>query len=193
VVLIGSPDPVVRTALAEAARHRLPDRPDVVARLRSDPVAVVRLLALVAAFDRDDPAAWPDLDAAIRAELDECAGVLGVPGRPFSQSAAQNWSRALTGLDREQDCCTWVERLTDRSETAEIKLEGVRMSSAAMRAWRAAPARLTPALPRSRNSSPGSTGPRTTYRTGRCTSWAGSARRPRMRYRRSGSTRCRPR
>jgi HEAT repeat protein len=145
-VLVAAPDPVVRTALAEAARHRLPDRPDIVARLRSDSVAAVRLLALVAAFDRDDPAAWPDLDAAIRAELGGCAGVLGVPGRPFSPSAAQHWSRALTGLDREQDCCTWAQRLTDRSETAEIKLEGVRMSSAAMRAWRAAPARSTPAL-----------------------------------------------
>jgi hypothetical protein len=111
------------------------------------PPADLHRLALVAAFDRADPAAWPDLDAAIRAELDECAGVLGAPGRPFSQSAGQNWSRALTGLDRKQDCCTWVERLTDRSETADIKLEGVRMSSAAMRAWRAAPARVTPALP----------------------------------------------
>ncbi|MEU4623439.1 HEAT repeat domain-containing protein [Actinoplanes sp. NPDC023801] len=145
-VLIASPDPAVRIALAEAARHELARHPAVVERLRSDPVAAVRLLAVVAAFSEDDPAAWPALDEAARAELEGCTGVLGVEGRPFSCTAAGHWSRALTGLDREEDCYRWAERLTGRSEAAQIKLEGVRMSRAAMRVWRAAPARLTPAL-----------------------------------------------
>jgi hypothetical protein len=72
--LIASPDPAVRVALAEAARHELARHPAVVGRLRSDPVAAVRLLAVVAAFSKDDPAAWPALDEAARAELEGCAG-----------------------------------------------------------------------------------------------------------------------
>ncbi|MEU7611814.1 HEAT repeat domain-containing protein [Micromonospora sp. NPDC049204] len=52
----------------------------------------------------------------------------------------------LTGLDRELDRYAWAERLVNRSERPQVRLEGVRMALAAMREWRAAPARLTPML-----------------------------------------------
>ncbi|MEU8285158.1 HEAT repeat domain-containing protein [Micromonospora sp. NPDC048905] len=52
----------------------------------------------------------------------------------------------LTGLDRELDRYAWAERLANRSERPQVRLEGVRMALAAMREWRAAPARLTPML-----------------------------------------------
>jgi HEAT repeat protein len=132
--LTASTDPVVRIALVDALpRHQLAES------LRSDPVPAIRLLANIAAYGRDDPAAWPALDAAIRADLEAAAPRLTLP-------AGERWARALAGLDREQDCCTWAERLTNNTEKPQVRLEGVRIGLAAMREWRAAPGRLTPTL-----------------------------------------------
>ncbi|MEU4560983.1 hypothetical protein AB0F72_21600 [Actinoplanes sp. NPDC023936] len=140
-------DPVARIALvdamtwASAPRHR----PDL-NRLRSDPVPAIRLLANVALFDRDDPAAWAGLDAAVRADLDASAGVLDAPGSCLRLTAGERWARVLTGFDREEDCYAWVRRLTDPAANPQVRREGVRMAVEAMRQWRAAPARLTPVL-----------------------------------------------
>ncbi|MEU4163471.1 hypothetical protein [Actinoplanes sp. NPDC026670] len=145
--LNASTDPVVRIAFVDAmpwnqvTRHQA-----ILETLRSDPVAAVRLLANVAVFTRDDPAAWPALDAAIRADLEPCAGVLNAPGSRLSRTAGERWARALTSLDREQDCYAWTQRLANRVERPQVKLEGVRMALAAMREWRAAPDRVTPIL-----------------------------------------------
>jgi len=145
--LNASTDPIVRIALVDAMPwHLVAQRREILARLRSDPVPAIRLLADVAVFSRDDPVAWPALDAAIRADLEPCAGVLNAPGSHLSLTAGERWARALTGLDREQDCYTWVERLVSRVERPQVRLEGVRMGLAAMRQWRAAPGRVTPIL-----------------------------------------------
>jgi hypothetical protein len=97
-------------------------------------------------FSEDDPATWPTLNAAIRADLEACAGVLDAPGSRFPETAGQHWARALTRLDREEDCCAWAERLANLAESPETRREGVRMAVAAMRKWRAAPGRVTPML-----------------------------------------------
>ncbi|WP_203922466.1 hypothetical protein [Rugosimonospora africana] len=145
--LNASSDPVARIALVDAlirppvSRHRA-----VLERLRSDSVAAIRLLVTIATFSRDESAAWPALDAAVRADLEASIGVLDAPGSRLSLTAGQRWALALTGLDREQDCYAWVQRLTDPAESPQVRLEGVRMAVAAMRQWRAAPGRLTPLL-----------------------------------------------
>ena len=145
--LDASIDPVVRVALVDAMpwpkvwRHEA-----VLERLRSDPVPAIRLLASIAVFSEHDPATWPVLDAAIRADLEASVGVLTAPGSRLQASVGQRWARALTGLDREEDCCSWVERLASPAESPRVRLEGVRMAVEAMRKWRAAPARVTPIL-----------------------------------------------
>ncbi|PYC63437.1 hypothetical protein C7C45_31845 [Micromonospora arborensis] len=145
--LAASTDPVVRIALVDAipwswvAQHQA-----ILERLRSDLVPAIRLLANIAVFSRDDPVAWPALDAAVLADLESCAGVLNGPGSRLEETGGERWARALTGFDREQDCYAWAERLANRSESPEVRLEGVRMALAAMREWRGAPARVTPML-----------------------------------------------
>ncbi|MEV6596769.1 hypothetical protein AB0M36_07865 [Actinoplanes sp. NPDC051346] len=144
--LNASSDPVARIALVDAlirppaSWHRA-----VLERLRSDSVPAIRLLATIAVFSRDDPAAWPTLDAAVHADLEACVGVLDAPGSPLL-TAGERWAGVLTGLDREEECCSWVQRLVDPAESPQIRREGVRMAVAAMRQWRAAPGRLTPML-----------------------------------------------
>ncbi|MEU0562328.1 HEAT repeat domain-containing protein [Dactylosporangium sp. NPDC006015] len=145
--LNASTDPVVRIALLHAVlRGKIPGHQATLKRLRRDPVPAVRLLANSAALSRDDSAAWPAMDAAIRADLEASIGVLNAPESRVSDSAGELWSRALIGLDREQDCCAWAERLANPAESRQVRLEGVRMAVAAMRAWRAAPGRVTPML-----------------------------------------------
>jgi len=118
----------------------------VLQRLRSDSVAAIRLLAAIAAISGDEPAAWPALDAAVHADLEASSGVLDAPGSHPPRTAGERWARALTGLDREQDCYAWAHRLADPAESPQVRLEGIRMAVAAMRKWRAAPGRLTPML-----------------------------------------------
>ncbi|MER7416866.1 HEAT repeat domain-containing protein [Micromonospora peucetia] len=145
--LIASTDPVVRIALVEAMPwHKVLRHEAILERLRADPVPAVRLLANIAVFSKDDPAAWPVLDAAIRADLETCAGVLDSPGSRLPKTAGQHWAWALTRLDREEDCCSWAQRLANPAERPEVRREGVRMAVAAMREWRAAPGRVTPLL-----------------------------------------------
>ncbi|MGC4747057.1 hypothetical protein ACLQ28_15570 [Micromonospora sp. DT201] len=145
--LAASTDPVVRIAFVDAMPwNKVAQHQTILERLRSDLVPAVRLLANIAVFSRDDPAAWPALDAAILADLELCAGVLKGPGIRLEQTGGERWARALTGLDREQDCYAWAERLTNRSASPQVRLEGVRMALAAMREWRAAPGRVTPML-----------------------------------------------
>lgn len=140
-----SNDPVLRIGLVDAMPwHKVPRHRAILERLRSDPVPAIRLRASVAVFSEDESAAWPALDAAILADLEACAGVLDAPGSRTGQTAGQYWAQALTGLDRESDCYTWAERLTDPGQSPPVRLEGVRMAVAAMRQWRAAPGRLTP-------------------------------------------------
>jgi phosphopantetheinyl transferase (holo-ACP synthase) len=147
-VLNASSDPVVRIALVDAmAWHQVAQHQAILERLRSDLVPAIRLLASVAVFSSDDPGAWRVLDAAVRADLEPCAGVLNAPGSRRSLTAGERWARALTGLDREQDCYAWTERLTNRVERPQVRLEGVRMALVAMRDWRAAPGRVTPVYP----------------------------------------------
>lgn len=130
-------DPDTRIALADALNRHVP------ARLRSDPVPAVRVLATLAAYPSDDPPAWPALDAEIRADLDACAGVLEAGGRI---TAGERWAWAMVSLDREEDCLAWAQRLAGPAENPTINAEGVRLARRAMRIWRAAPARLTPML-----------------------------------------------
>jgi HEAT repeat protein len=145
--LDASSDPVVRIGLVETMlrRQRL-QRRAIPERLRSDAVAAVRLLATVAAFSKDDPAAWPGLDAAIHADLEAAVGALGNPGYLLSATGGQYWSWELVRLDREEACYTWAQRLAKRSERPGVRLEGVRMALEAMRKWRAAPSRVAPIL-----------------------------------------------
>ncbi|MEV0564901.1 hypothetical protein [Dactylosporangium sp. NPDC050588] len=152
-VLAASCDPVVRIALMQAMSRRDVAGYHAVAgcratlyRLRSDSEPAVRLLAGVAAYRSDDPAAWPALDAAIRADVEAAADALAEPGLSCPQTPGEVWARALTGLDREQDCCAWAHRLTEPCERPQLRLDGIRMAVAAMRTWRAAPVRLTPML-----------------------------------------------
>ncbi|WP_208466683.1 HEAT repeat domain-containing protein [Actinoplanes flavus] len=134
-----SADPIVRTALMEVMpwqrirRHRA-----ILERLRTDPVAAIRFLANIALLGRDES---PVRDAAIRADLEASIAALNTPG-----SAGQRWAWALAGVDREEDCCLFAERLTDSAGSESVRLEGVRMAAAAMCEWRAAPARVTPML-----------------------------------------------
>ncbi|MCX4388837.1 HEAT repeat domain-containing protein [Micromonospora peucetia] len=145
--LNASTDPVVRIALVDAMPwHEVPRHQAILERLGSDPVPAIRLLANIAVFSRDDSAAWPVLDAAIRADLESCAGVLDAPGSRLPETAGQHWAGVLTRLDREEDCYAWAQRLADPAESPEARLEGVRMAVAATREWRAAPARVTPML-----------------------------------------------
>jgi hypothetical protein len=145
--LAGSTDPVARIALVEAIPwRRVPGRRVILERLRSDAVPAIRLLATVAVLSRDDPAAWPDLDGAVLSDLEASIGVLNAPGSLRSLTAGERWARALAGVDREEDCYGWVERLVNPARSAQVRLEGVRMAVAAMREWRAAPGRLTAVL-----------------------------------------------
>ncbi|MGC4782524.1 HEAT repeat domain-containing protein [Micromonospora zamorensis] len=145
--LEASTDPVVRIAFVDAIPwNEVPHHRAILERLRSDLVPAVRLLANVAVFSRNNPAAWPALDDAIRADLEPCAGVLNGSGFRTEQTGGERWARALTLLDREQDCYAWAERLASRSESPQVRLEGVRVALAAMREWRAAPGRVTPML-----------------------------------------------
>lgn len=138
-------DPAVRVALLDAVTH-LPGHRTPLDRLRTDPVPAVRLLAHLALFDRDDPTAWPALDAAIRADLEPAAGDLAAPGFLLPATPGERWSWKLIALGREEDCYTWVNRLTGPDENVPVQREGVRMARAAMCEWRAGPARTTPAL-----------------------------------------------
>lgn len=145
--LDASTDPVVRIALVDAIPwHRVAQHQAILQRLRSDPVPAIRLLANIAIVSGDDPAAWSALDAAIRADLELCAGVLNAPGSRLSVTAGERWARTLTDLDREHDCCAWAEGLANWVERPQVRLEGIRMALAAMRQWRAAPSRVTPIL-----------------------------------------------
>ncbi|MGC4746873.1 HEAT repeat domain-containing protein [Micromonospora sp. DT201] len=145
--LNASTDPVVRITLADAMPwHKVPQRHAILQRLQSDPVPAIRLLANIAVLSNDASAAWPALDAVIRADLVACAGVLDAPGFRLRETAGQRWARALTDLDREEDCCAWAEQLMSSGERPEVRLEGVRMAVVAMRKWRHAPARVTPML-----------------------------------------------
>ncbi|MFF0379161.1 hypothetical protein [Actinoplanes missouriensis] len=140
-------EPVARIALVDALTRPASTRPRPdLNRLRSDPVPAVRLLANVALFSGDDPAAWTRLDTAVRADLDASAGVLDASGSVLRLTAGERWARVLTGFDREGDCYGWVRRLTDSAEKAQVRREGVRMAVEAMRQWRAAPTRLAPVL-----------------------------------------------
>lgn len=145
--LNASIDPVVRIALVDAMPwHEIPRPQAILERLRSDPVPAIRLLSNIALLSRDHSAAWPALDAAIRADLVASAGVLNGPASRRPGTAGQRWARALTRLDREEDCCSWTQRLANPAEGPQVRLEGVRMAVAAMREWRAAPGRVTPML-----------------------------------------------
>jgi len=151
--LAASPDPVVRIALMHAMSWcKTPGFAAVTGhratldRLRGDSEPAVRLLAGVAVYRRDDPAAWPALDTAIRADLEASADALAEPGAWCPETPGELWARTLTGLDREQDCCAWARRLTGPDEHPRLRLDGIRMAVAAMRTWRAAPHRLTPML-----------------------------------------------
>jgi hypothetical protein len=152
-VLNASTDPVARIALMHAMlRRKVPEYQTVagyqatLSRLRRDPVAAVRLLAGVAVFSVDDPAAWRALDTAIRADLEASIGVLNTLGPHFAETAGALWARALAGVDRLHDCCAWAERLADPTESPRVRLEGIRMAVVAMHTWRAAPGRVTPML-----------------------------------------------
>ncbi|GAA2706506.1 hypothetical protein Apa02nite_063000 [Actinoplanes palleronii] len=129
-------DPAVRIALVNAIPwHRHPRHQATVERLRSDTVPAIRLLANCAAPGVDD--------TVIRADLDAAVADLTALGKA---SAGELWAHALTGSDRDEACYTRVRRLTGSAETPEVRLEGVRMAAIAIRFWRAAPVRLTPAL-----------------------------------------------
>ncbi|MCW3820430.1 HEAT repeat domain-containing protein [Micromonospora sp. DR5-3] len=146
-VLNASTDPFVRIGLMHAIlRRKVPEHQAILDRLRSDPVPAIRLLANIAVFNRDDSVAWPALDAAIRTDLEVSISVLNALGSPYAETAGELWARALTGLDRVQDCCAWAERLANPAESSQVRLEGVRMAVGAMRAWRSAPARVAPML-----------------------------------------------
>lgn len=152
-VLAASSDPVVRLPLMHAMSRRKVAGYHAVAgyratldRLRSDSEPAVRLLAGVAAYRSDDPASWPALDAAIRADAEASADALAEPGSSCPERPGEVWARALTGLDRERDCCAWAHRLTEPGERPQLRLDGIRIAVAAMRTWRAAPGRLTPML-----------------------------------------------
>jgi len=147
-----SADPVVRIALVEAMAVAAVSHRDggpwsqAVIRVRVDPVPAVRLVANVEALRVADAAAWPAVDAAIRADLAVVDGVLGAPGSRSSQTAGERWALALACLGREHDCCAWAERLADPTEPPAVRLAGVDLAVEAMRTWRAAPARLAPTL-----------------------------------------------
>lgn len=139
--LDASADPDVRIPLAEDLPWaEVPDRRAVLLRLRSDLAPAIRLLAAAQSFERDDPAVWPELDAAIRADLEACAD------EPLRWTAGEHWTWTMTVLDREEVCYSWAKRLTDPAAGPEANRAGVRMALDAMREWRAAPARLAPAL-----------------------------------------------
>ncbi|NMO50441.1 hypothetical protein HH310_04445 [Actinoplanes sp. TBRC 11911] len=144
--LDASADPGVRINLVDGIPwYKVAGHQAILERLRSDSVPAIRLLATCATFGWDS-AAWPVLDAAIRAEIDACVGVLGAPGSRLGWTAGQYWARAMTRFDREEDCCAWAERLANEAESLDVRLEGARMAVGAMRQWRAAPGRLTPVL-----------------------------------------------
>jgi hypothetical protein len=83
-------DPVVRTALVDALLWRkVAGHQHLLEGLRLDPVPAVRLLANVAVFSSADPATWPALDAAIRADLEPCAGTLNAPGSRLILTAGE--------------------------------------------------------------------------------------------------------
>jgi hypothetical protein len=91
--LEASTDPVVRVAFVDAIPwHRVAQHQAILQRLRSDPDPAIRLLANIAVFSTDDPAAWPALDAAIRAGLEPCAGVLNASGSRLSLTAGERWA-----------------------------------------------------------------------------------------------------
>ncbi|BCY07585.1 hypothetical protein [Actinoplanes sp. L3-i22] len=145
--LHASADPVLRIALtATLTWNPVPGPRELLDHLRADPTPAVRLLANIALFDRADPAAWPVLDARIRADLEASAGTLDAPGHWLPSTPGTRWARMLTVLDREEDCYAWAQRLAGPAESTTVQLEGVRMARAAMRRWRAGPARLAPVL-----------------------------------------------
>jgi hypothetical protein len=150
--LVASADPVARVALVEAMSWAALARRDgvrwspAVRRLRSDRLPAVRLLADVEALRCAEASQWPALEAAIRAGLDAVDGVLGAPGSEVPRSAGELWASALVHLDREQDCCSWAERLLGPAETPAVRRAGMALAVEAMRTWRAAPARLAPVL-----------------------------------------------
>lgn len=145
-------DPVVRVALAEAIYLEPPQRPDddrwsrLVAQMRRDELPAVRVLGSLAALRTAIPGDWTGLDAALRGDLEAAAGALGGQGGRSTWGAGQRWAAALSRLDREEDSYSWVERLLRRHEPERARQAGLDIAAEAMRTWRAAPARLTPAL-----------------------------------------------
>ena len=136
-VLSGSADPVVRVVLTGAVPwHRVRQGDVLLRRLRSDPVAGVRVAAGLASYRAGDAAARPGLDAGVRAGL-------AVQGRAGRVAAGARIARALERLDREDDCCSWA---LDLAATPGFERAAVAMAVAAMRAWRASPARMVAAL-----------------------------------------------
>src|SRR5262249_39149335 len=118
--LNASTDPVVRIALLHAVlRRKIPGHQSTFERLRSDPAPAVRLLANIAVLSREDSAAWPAADAAIRADLEASIGVVNAPESRVAETAGELWARALIGLEREQDCYAWAERLANPSESPQ--------------------------------------------------------------------------
>jgi hypothetical protein len=150
--LAAAADPVVRVALVEAMtsgalRHRNDPRwSRSVISLRSDHEPPVRLLAAVEALRSAAPADWPELDAAVRADLEASAGKLAAPGSRSTQTAGVRWAGALSGRDREDDCVDWAERLVRSAASTPVRLAGVELAVQAMRTWRAPAVRLAPVL-----------------------------------------------
>jgi HEAT repeat protein len=145
-------DPVVRVALAEAVSSELWQRPDedrwprLVAWMRRDGLPAVRFLGSLAALITAGPEGWAGLDAAVREDLDTAAGALGGEGGRSTRGAGQRWAAVLRRRDREEGSYSWVERLLRRHEPDRARQAGLDIAAEAMRTWRAAPVRLTPAL-----------------------------------------------
>ncbi|WP_354644371.1 hypothetical protein [Kitasatospora camelliae] len=137
-VLDGVTDPAARTLLAEALH------PADLAGRRDDPLASVRFLAHLAALQAADPAARPELDAALLADVQEASRHLTRTGR--------RWGWTLYGLRREQHTYALAARLLADPATREV---GADLTRAACHGWRAAPVALMPLLLRHAGPRPG--------------------------------------
>ncbi|MFC8845378.1 MULTISPECIES: hypothetical protein [unclassified Micromonospora] len=153
LLLFGSSDPVLRTALAEALWLRMLQRGDhghrwvdLVDRMRRDDHPAVRFLGACAGLLTADPTDWPRLDAAVRWDLAPAAEALGGEGGWISWRAGEWWAIVLRRRDREQDAYAAVAQLVRAGEEEGVRQSGLAIAAEAMRTWRAAPDRLAPVL-----------------------------------------------
>ncbi|GAB3864278.1 hypothetical protein GCM10029963_74430 [Micromonospora andamanensis] len=153
-------DAVVRVALAEALWFEVWQRPDedrwlrMVARMRRDAVPAVRFLGSLATLAVARCPDWSGLEAAIREDLEAAAAALGGEGGRSTRGAGQRWAAVLRRHDRDESAYLWVQRLLRPHEPARVRQAGLEIAAEAMRTWRAAPVRLTPALSAVLNEAP---------------------------------------